>query len=107
MQIQFKRKYSMQNGNKLTKKNWMNVYAISSEPCENVLGVKEIDAIKARNEKYFEKWKLVYEPADKFSKGGYIFREVHHGGGISGRHKTYREAIWSAMSHRISVFLEL
>jgi hypothetical protein len=108
MKIEFKRKYSMQNGNKVTKKNWMNVYAVAHQPCLHTHGVKAIDAVKARGEQYFERWKLVYEEADQFSKGGYIFREINHNGGINGRHATFKEAIWHAIKHNhISVFLDL
>ncbi len=50
----------MQNGNKVTKKNWQKVVAISVKPCTNVLGVPAIEKAKA-NGGYFEKWKLVFE----------------------------------------------
>ena len=104
--IQFERKYAMKNGNKLTKKNWHKVVAISTRPCTNVRGVAVIDNEIAINGQYFEKWKLRYEPKDEFSPAGYIFREVNHNGGISGRHSTPKEAVWSAMKDYIQVWLE-
>jgi hypothetical protein len=104
--IQFERKYAMKNGNKLTKKNWHKVVAHSTRPCTNVRGVAVIDNEIAVNGQYFEKWVLRYEPKDEFSPAGYIFREVNHNGGISGRHSTPKEAVWSAMKHYIQVWLE-
>lgn len=103
--IEFISKYSLQNGNKVTKKNWQKVFAYSVNPCTNVLGVPAIEAAKA-NGGYFEKWKLVYE--DKHSeRTGYIFREINHNGGINGMHKTPKEAIWWALKHNhIRVCLE-
>lgn len=96
----------MQNGNKVTKKNWHKVYAVASNPCTNVLGVPAIEAAKANGGQYFEKWKLVYEKSTDDRTAGYIFREINHNGGISGRHKTYKEAIWSAIKPTIKVFIE-
>lgn len=114
MSIQLKKKFSMENGNKVTKKNWQKVYATSNQPCTNVLGVPEIELTKKTKGAYHERWQLVYEPEewkedDKgkyFNPGGYIFREINHGCGINGRHKTFKEAIWCAMDSRISVWLE-
>lgn len=104
--IEFKRKYAMKNGNKLTKKNWHKVVAISNKPCTNVRGVAVIDNEIATKGHYFEKWVLKYEPKDEFSPAGYIFREVNHNGGISGRHSTPKKAVWSAMNIDIQVWLE-
>jgi hypothetical protein len=107
--IEFKRKYSMQNGNKVTKNNWPKVIAISSKPCTNVHGVPAIEAAKVTGS-YFEKWKLVYEQADSAADmpAGYIFREINHNGGINGRHKTFKEAIWWAIKYNhIRVMLEI
>lgn len=87
----------MVNGNKVTKKNWHKVVAISSTPCTNVLGVKAIDDIKNAGGEYFEKWKLVFEEADDHTQAGYIFREINHGGGISGRHESFKRTIWGAI----------
>lgn len=106
--IQFERKFSMKNGNKVTKKNWHKVIAISSSPCTNVHGVRAIDAAIAKDGVYYEKWELKYEESkgEHDRPSGYIFREVNHGGGISGRHKTFKQAIWSAISPgRIKVLL--
>jgi hypothetical protein len=104
--IKFERKYTLKNGNKLNKKNWQKVIAISLQPCTNVKGVPAIDHEIKLHGCYFEKWKLRYEPDDANSPAGYIFREVNHNGGINGRHKTYREAIWSAIKNHIQVYLE-
>ena len=103
--IQFKQNYSMKNGNKITKKNWHKVVAVSDKPCTNVLGVAEIDRYKSEKGFYYERWVLSYEEGE--FGAGYIFREIHHRGGINGIHKTPKEAIWRAMDHRhISVHLE-
>lgn len=107
--IEFKRKYSLKNGNKINKKNWNNVIAKSSKPCTSVFGVPAIDREKNINGAYYEEWKLVYEKRDdKHDRpAGYIFREINHNGGITGRHKTYRQAIFSALgSGHISVYLK-
>lgn len=105
--IEFRKKYSMQNGNKLTKKNWQHVYAVSSEPCTNILGVPAIEAAKAAEGAYFMKWNLVFEKATPESKGGYIFREINCNCGINGHHKTAKEAVWHAMhGNRIRIFIQ-
>lgn len=109
--IQFKKKFSMMNGNKVTKKNWHKVIAVSNRPCKNVLGFPAIEEAKKNGGEYFEKWRLVYEkektyPDGKKSTFGYIFREINHGGGINGHHKTPKEAIWWACSNHITVWLE-
>ncbi len=101
--IEFKAKYSMQNGNKVTKKNWHKVFATSVKPCTNVFGYPSIEAAK-KNGGYYEKWKLVFEEGEVYPDGekrpsGYIFREVIHNGGISGRHKTFKQAIWCALNN--------
>ena len=106
--IVFKPKYSMQNGNKVTKKNWQNVVAISSNPCTNVHGVRAIEEEIAKNGVYYEKWKLHYE-VDILAKDGrkrFIFKEINHGGGINGFHNTFKAAIWFAMKSYIRVYLE-
>lgn len=105
--IQFERRYSMKNGNKVTKKNWHKVVAISSRPCTNVRGHTIIDAEIRKNGVYFEKWELRFEEAedDRDSRSGYIFREVNHNGGINGRHTNFRSAIWGAIKDHISVYL--
>lgn len=105
--IEFKQNYSMKNGNKLTKKNWQKVVAISSRPCTNVHGVRAIDDVIRRGEQYFEKWKLSYEKDSFDNTYGYIFREVNHGSGISGFAKTAKMAVWRALgSGHITVHLE-
>jgi hypothetical protein len=105
MEVEFKRKYSLVNGNKINKKNWHKVYAVSSVPCTNVKGVPEIDRQIQQNGAYYEKWELVFKPAKGEFPEGYIFREINHHGGINGRHKTYRQAIFAAISNRIKVYL--
>ncbi len=97
----------MQNGNKVTKNNWQDVIASSIKPCTNILGVPAIEAAKQKGA-YYEKWKLVFEKSDgEDHRTGYIFREVNHNGGINGHHKTFKEAIWWALSHNhIKIFIE-
>ena len=104
--IKFERNFSMKNGNKITKKNWHKVVAVSTEPCTNVHGVKEIDRQIKENGVYFEKWALRYEEANGIFESGFIFREINHDGGINGRHKTAKEAIWHAIKSYIIVGLE-
>lgn len=109
--IEFKRKYSMQNGNKVTKKNWHKVVAVSLRPDFSHHGYPDTHPIgKAKLEgQYFEKWRLVYEePKYKLDgNAGYIFREINHGGGINGRHSTFKKAIFEALGSRdIKVFIE-
>lgn len=109
--IEFKRKYSMQNGNKVTKNNWHKVVATSTKPCTNVLGFPAIESAKL-NGGYYEKWKLVFEKEEQIEwfanrPSGYIFREINHNCGINGRHKTFKEAIWWALNqNHIRVYLE-
>lgn len=103
--IEFKRKYSLQNGNKINKKNWQKVIAKSNKPCTGVHGVMAIDqAIKEKGE-YFEQWKLVYEENAAPERTGYIFREINHNGGICGMWPTYRQAIFHALNSHIQIFL--
>jgi hypothetical protein len=102
--IVFKKKFAMVNGNKLTKKNWMKVVAVSNKPCTGV-HMKVIEAAIEKNGAYFEKWKLVYEKGDEWNTG-YIFREINHNGGICGHHSTAKKAVWSAISSRITVYIE-
>jgi hypothetical protein len=102
--IEFKKKYSMQNGHKVTRKNWQNVIAVSTTPNNSSFGWPEID--KARKEGgYFDTWKLVFEKNDVPERCGYIFREVIANHGINGHHKTYKQAIWAAMNNHIRVYL--
>lgn len=102
MTIEFKQKYSLQNGNKVTKANWKKVFAVSSIPCSNVHGVPAIEDAKRLKGVYFERWNLVRE------KDGFIFREINHGGGIDGHHDTFKKAIFFALRHRnISVHLQI
>jgi hypothetical protein len=102
--IEFKRKFSLENGNKINKKNWHRVIAVSTKPCTTVY-TSAIDAAIRTNGSYYEKWRLVYEK-NVDNGTGYIFREVNHGCGISGHHPTYRAAIWSALRLDIRVYLE-
>jgi hypothetical protein len=105
--IEFSRKFSLKNGNKINKKNWQRVVAVATKPCTTVHGVPEIDRAIRETGSYYEKWHLVYEKDDGIDRFGYIFREVNHGMGISGRHPSYRRAIWSALSAPyIHVYLE-
>jgi len=94
----------MKNGNKVTKKNWQNVIAISDKLCTNVGGVPAIDAAKASGG-YYEKWKLVFENHGP-ERTGYIFREINHDGGINGHHDNFKQAIWNAIRNNIHVYLE-
>ncbi|GAL83465.1 hypothetical protein MYP_692 [Sporocytophaga myxococcoides] len=64
-------------------------------------GIKYIQ----QNGAYYERWKLVFEPGEKEDNGGYIFREINHNGGICGRHKTYRKAIFTAIGRDVRVFI--
>jgi hypothetical protein len=82
----------MQNGNKITKKNWMHVVAKSNKPCTNVLGIPAIEFAKSNEGAYYETWLL------KKEAGGYIFREINHNGGISGCYKTPKECVWYSLS---------
>lgn len=104
--IEFKKKFSMVNGNKVTKKNWHKVMAKSNEPCTGIHGVPEIELAKQLHGVYYPTYKLVYEKNDDQERCGYIFREIYAGTGINGHHKTFKEAIWWALSPRISVFIE-
>lgn len=104
--IQFEVKYSLKNGNRLTKKNWHKVVAISNRPCTNVKGVPAIDAEIKRSGAYYEKWALKYEPKTEYNAAGFIFREINHNGGINGHHKTFKEAVFHAIKSYISVMLE-
>jgi hypothetical protein len=105
--IEFKLKYSLTNGNKLTRKNWHKVVAISSNPCTYVKGVPAIDLAIKNTGVYYEKWVLKYEPKTQYSEAGYIFREINHNGGINGHHKTYKEAVFYGIKKFISVMIEL
>jgi hypothetical protein len=104
--IEFKIKCSLKNGNKLTTKNVDKVTAVSSRPCTNV-HTRKVDEIRNEKGVYFETWRLVYEKNEDPEKSGFIFREIIHGGGIGGRHRAAKDAIYNALefSH-ISVFLE-
>jgi len=96
----------MQNGNKVTKKNWNKVIAISTEPDNCHQGYPEIERIRKQDGAYFNKWKLVFEKNEAPERTGYIFREVITNSGINGFHKTFKEAIWWAMKNTIHVYLE-
>lgn len=103
----------MKGGNRINRSNWKKVTAKSSVPCTSIHGVKEIDRQIKENGVYYEQWRLVYEPEYKYTDGtppdpgGYIFREINHNGGISGRHKTYRQAIWFAIREHIEISLTI
>lgn len=92
--IELKPKIVLTNGNKISEKNYKCIYAQSTNECTGVHDVKYIDTHKP----YFEKWIIVKDDE------GYIFREVAHGGGISGHHKTVRRCVISASSNRINIF---
>lgn len=98
--IEFKRKFSLGNGQKINRKNWQNIKALSLKPCTNILGVPEIEAHKAAHGEYFCLYNLVKE------KEGYIFREQYAGTGINGHHETYRKAVWNACMGSFRVYLE-
>lgn len=104
--LELKAKTTIVNGSKVTKENWHRVIAVSDRPCSGVYGVPAIDAATAKNGVYYEKWELKHEGPDEFSAGGFIFREVNHGGGINGRRKTFKEAIRrAAASDHIRIYL--
>jgi hypothetical protein len=94
-QIVFKRKVTLIGGKWASKRNMNRIVVRSSELCTHHHHPK-ID-----NKTYYELWRLVKE------KKGYIFREITHGGGISGHHKTVKRAVLSAcgFSH-MTVMLE-
>lgn len=100
MKIEFKKKCSMQNGNKITNNNWHMIRAKSSEPCVSVRGVTAIDIAILNTGYYYETWHL------KKEQEGYIFREISHNGGINGHHESAKAAVWGAIRAHISVFLE-
>lgn len=101
MEIEFKKKYSLVNGNKINKNNWHKVVAICLEPNISIHGVTAIDSVRISGGQYFCRYKLVKE------EDGYIFREINANTGINGHHETYRLAIFRAISSRIRVILEL
>lgn len=104
--IEFKVKYSLANGNKVTKKNWHRVVAISTEPNTTNYGWPVVDEAR-KNGGYFNRWKLVYEDHNAGpERRGYIFREVNTNSGINGFHPTFKQAIWTAIGPRIKVYLE-
>lgn len=98
--IELKKKYSLQNGNKVTKKNWHKVIAKSYIPCTSNKGWQAIDNSIKETGYYYETWAL------KKEKEGYIFREINHGGGINGHYETVKEAIFAAIKSYIHVFLD-
>lgn len=103
--IEFERKYLLKNGNKVTKKNWHRVLAISTEPDTCVCGIPAIDEA-SKNGGYFKKWRLVFEKNEDPERSGYIFREINCNHGINGFHPTFKQAIWSAIRPGIKCFLE-
>lgn len=74
-------KCQLVNGKFVSKRNINKIIAVNSELCTHVKGYG-IDP-----KTYYEKWTIKKE--DK----GYIFREITHGGGINGHHKTIRELV--------------
>lgn len=98
--LEIKKRYSLQNGNKITKKNWHKVIAKSYKPYTTSQGWPAIDNAIKETGTYYETWAL------KKEEDGYIFREINHGGGINGHHKTVKEAIFHAIKSYIAVFLE-
>lgn len=98
---EFKRKYSLTNGNKVTKNNWEKVFAMSTIPNTNVLGVPEIERKKKIEGAYYNFWRI-----DKEEKG-YIFKEINSGCGICGYLPTVKELIFQALKFDyINVFLD-
>ena len=100
-EIVFKPKYSLGNGNKINKKNWQNIRAISTEPDITHHGYSAIDKIRIDNGAYYNLWHLKQEDE------GYIFREVVTNSGINGHHKTVRKAVFTACRSHIKVYLEV
>lgn len=99
--IEFKRKYSLTNGNKVTKNNWSKVFAKSNIPNKNVLGVAEIERQKKENGAYFDCWRI--EKGER----GYIFIEINSGCGICGYLPTVKELIFHSLKFDyINIFLE-
>jgi hypothetical protein len=93
--IEFKRKVSISNGQFISKANIARIVAVSSELCENVRHPR-IDPLT-----YKERWVI------KKEEKGYIFREVTHGCGISGHHKTLRQLVMRSCGHQgIKIILE-
>lgn len=103
--IEFEKQYSMKNGNKVTKKNWHRVVAISLVPTTCLRGWPVIDEAR-KNGGYYCKWKLCFEKGDD-ENTGFIFREINANTGIDGHHPTFKQAIWNAITEgRIACFLE-
>lgn len=88
---------SIRNGKYITNKNVDRIFAVSSELCTHVKSF----AIDPKT--YHEKWAVKKEPE------GYIFREVTHGGGINGHHKTLRSLILQTClehGHKIKIIYQ-
>lgn len=100
MEKNFDVKVSIVNGKYISKKNMARIVAISTRPCTRVHGVPAIDKSIKENGTYFEKWVI------KKEKEGYIFREINHGGGISGHWSTLRMLIFHSCYSGIIVKLE-
>jgi hypothetical protein len=84
--IEFKKKVQLVNGKMASKANMKKIFAVSSQLCTNVHGYG-IDP-----KTYKERWAIRREPE------GYIFREVTHGGGINGHHKSLKDLILATAS---------
>lgn len=84
--IEFKTTVKVSNGSLIRKANMNRIRVYSTRLCTDVIH-RSIN-----NKNYFEMYVV------KKEKEGYIFREVTHGMGISGHHKTLRSLIISACS---------
>ena len=100
--IVIKPKLSFKNGKYISLKNIDKIFAIASRPCTNIKGVPLIDKLISEGQEYFERWKIVKGP------DGYEFREINHGCGICGPHKTLRQLIARTCgSSQIQIIVEL
>jgi hypothetical protein len=78
----------LDGGSLLSAKNSHRIIARSTRPSDKSGNRLPTPIERYRNDPpYFQKWVIRKE------KDGYIFREVNHGGGICGAHKTVRRLV--------------
>jgi len=82
----------LDGGSLLSAKNAHRIIARSTRPSDRMGNRLPSPIERFKNDPpYFQKW--VIRKEDK----GYIFREVEHGGGICGCHKTVRRLVESTL----------
>lgn len=99
MEVQLKIKIKVEGYSALHGIDHSRISLKGMEVCTN-LGSLTTDAIREKYGAFYCQYRLVKEP------NGYIFREVIHDTGISGHHKTIKQAIYRSLGFGYKLFID-